>query len=1017
MEDRHKEWIAWAVLAVVLIVAGLSDAPVCRETYVRYGLVMETCHDGTIRQTATLSVGDVRRGATGRVAFNALAHYTVAAAADGVQTVVVPEVSALALTLVDDAGKARALAPVAGWTSYAGTQSGQLALPIDLPDGDYKLRADFETKIGKGTVDLPLALYTPARIHVITDRPLYEPGNTVKFRAVVLRARDLTPLDGRPGKWIVKDPSGEVLLEEKAPATAWGVVAGSFPLDRGAPTGAWTIAWQSGTAIDEVSIKVAPFTLPRFRIEATASKPYYRAFDVPEIKGAVRYSSNAPVANAAVELQWEVAGAWPPPVEWLDEALPKHATTGATGEFALTLPKVPGDLVGRVTLTARLAARDAAGDRVEGSLTILLSQDGLQVSAVTELDNGLVQGFNNRVYLRVTTPDGHVVDGAKIKVTRAWEASDPGLEATLDEDGVASLQLDPGAPVSIVIPALPYRPGKPAATVTRGEAAELILGDGAPLADQVEMDRWLATLAPCAKFFDGHDAVRVGLRVDRGGAIVAAIAGPDPLEQCTASVLRGRRLPAGADRMYTMSFTYIDPPLSTITSELESVLDAPEGLDAKIAAMARGARDCLPRDEHAGGALPSALLWRVAAKSKSVELAGWIADVKVDGGARGALACVQAHVAGRVELAEPAPADALGLVRFSIEPPTMPGEERPTATTMVGYELLVTAAIEGSPSTRLRVQPGAVPPLRLRVTPVVAKVGDAVTAELLRGPDYHGDLPKELELEHLHGKAKGVVDAEHKATFTIAPGTEGWVEIKGAGQRALVYVRPTAELAVAIKARSPVYKPGDQAELDITTLVGGKGGTAAVGLIGVDESLGQLVALPGADDLGRVRPTVETSAPAFDLLDGQALALGRIRGANAAAATVLRVTTIPPPPALDAVVTADATTQFDPLEELTDHFYTVLAELHVQARAWETAAPVAEKMHPATMARLWTAALDAVAARGEHPVDAYGRRLELRRLPDDLLSLTDPRAVIVVGTRLPEDVENWAGFVRHGRSQ
>ena len=55
------------------------------------------------------------------------------------------------------------------------------------------------------------------------------------------------------------------------------------------------------------------------------------------------------------------------------------------------------------------------------------------------------------------------------------------------------------------------------------------------------------------------------------------------------------------------------------------------------------------------------------------------------------------------------------------------------------------------------------------------------------------------------------------------------------------------------------------------------------------------------------------------------------------------------------MVSARATSHFDPVEDLTDHFYTVLAELHVQARAWEASAPQAEKMHPATMARLWMA--------------------------------------------------------------
>jgi hypothetical protein len=56
-----------------------------------------------------------------------------------------------------------------------------------------------------------------------------------------------------------------------------------------------------------------------------------------------------------------------------------------------------------VTLSARLAATDAAGDRVGGGVSVLLSEHALQLSAVTELEQGLVEGFNNRVYLRATS--------------------------------------------------------------------------------------------------------------------------------------------------------------------------------------------------------------------------------------------------------------------------------------------------------------------------------------------------------------------------------------------------------------------------------------------------------------------------------------------------------------------------------------------------------------------------------------------------------------------------------------
>ena len=1012
-----------AVLAAVLIAKVDTHDGRCESMFLRYGLETMTCPSGTIRQTARIQTYDVRRGAPASIRLSARAHFTIAGA-DEVQTLDVPEIQSVVLSLIDANNVATPITPVAGWN--AGIASIKLA---DIPDGDYKLRAKYTTRVGTGELDVALPLYTPARVHVITDRPLYEPGNVVRFRAVVLRARDLAPLDGRPGRWMIKDPTGEVLLEEKAPATDWGVVAGTFPLDKLAQTGSWKVAWVSADAVDEVPFTVEPFKLPRFRVDATPDKTFYGTGDKPTIRGAVVYSSGAPVANAKIEIAWTINGEWPPPLDWEDKLLPKVATTTANGRYELALPQIPADLQGRVTMVAAISAIDPAGDRVEGSATVLLSKDGLEVSSVTELGDGLVEGFNNRMYVRVATPDGQVVRNTKVTIKRAWQPNDPGITTDLDEDGVASLQLDPGAPVNIVIPAVPFRAQKKAALVTRDEAAELMGGEGASLADQVDMDRWLPGLGACAKWVgatsaagegdestsDGGDGgVRIGMRVEPSGAIPTVGASPGPLGQCVANVVRTRRLPAGAERLYMVTFRFEDPELSKLSTEVVSALDVPDGFEEGVRNLARSTRDCLPQAVE--GSLPRAMTWRVRAGTKEVELGTWIAVPDgAEVAAAAAIGCVQQRFGSRVKLQEPATSDSLGFIRFGLSPPESVTQERPQATTMLGYELLVSAAIEGAkvpPSTTMRVVPGSVPRLRMRVSPILAKQGDTITAELIRGPDFGtGTLPKELVLRHLKGEQKAKLDADRKAAFTIEKGTEGWVEITGAGVRALVYVKPDTDLAVSIEPKQPRYRPGDQAQLQVQTRIGGKGAQAAVGLFGVDESLGQLVTLAGPDSMGRLRPKVDTPTPAFGTLDGQALTLGRIRGPNAAAATVLRVSTIPTPPELDAVVNATATTQFDPIEELTDNFYTVLAELHVQTRTWEASAPATEKMRPATMSTLWTKALAACEKRGEKVVDAYGRRLRLSMLPADLLSLTDPRAVIVLGTRLPEDVENWAAWV------
>jgi hypothetical protein len=367
----------------------------------------------------------------------------------------------------------------------------------------------------------------------------------------------------------------------------------------------------------------------------------------------------------------------------------------------------------------------------------------------------------------------------------------------------------------------------------------------------------------------------------------------------------------------------------------------------------------------------------------------------------------------RIALAAPAHTDALGVARFAVAVPERADAPRPQPTTMLGYALAISVpGLDGHPSTELRVAPGRVPDLRMRVTPVLAKPGELITAELLRGPVRTAKLPDKLALDCLASHAEQKLDADHRASFTLAKEVTGWCTVSGGRVEARVYVRSTAALAVSVEPGRDRYAPGDTAELAIHTTIGGAGGRAAVSLIGVDNSLGQLVPLPDADAFARVLPPVQTRAPAFGVLDGQALALGRIRGANAAAAAVLRVSAVPPVPALDAVVSTAGASTFDPIGELTDHFYPVLAELQTRERAWEASVqkkPV--KMTPATMAKLWNAALDACARRGLDVDDAYGHRLALWRLPADLLALTDPRAVVVDATRLPEDVENWPAWV------
>jgi hypothetical protein len=1020
MTNRFRRRLLAGGLATFLVGGALAVASwdVCLSAWVLRGVKVPRCPDGQFRQTAGLNAYGLARGVAGPVSVWAQAH-----APDprdgGLMESRVRRGSA-ALFLVDADGKETPLTPEQehGW-QRDGSQAltARVALP-QVPDGDYTLRARVTSPLGTDTVDAALPLYAPARVHVLTDRPLYEPGHEVRFRAVVLRAKDLSPLDGRPGTWRLQDPSGEVVLEERAPAGAWGVVAGSFPLDRGAATGRWTVSWTSGSAQAQAGFTVEPFTLPRFRVDASSPRPFWRAGDTPEVEGQVVYASGAPVAGAEVELEWDASGDWPPPLEWLDGGLPERARTDAAGRFRVVLPRVPMDLRGNARLTADVVAKDAAGDRVEGAVSLLLAEDALAVSAVTELEDGLVAGFSNRVYLRATTVDGRVLPGTELTVKRAWDPRDEGVRAVTDEDGVAAFQLDPGMPVNVVVPAMPVRrPPPPPPVVLAGLKDLLVEGSEASLQDQLAVEGWLPALFPCARFVtpeDGDQGVELGLRVGAGGAVADVAAEDRPLSACLASVLRSRALPPGRERVLRLELNVKDPGLPRLEVVVEEASGEGAPLSGVLAVAARDARACLPRTLDAEAPLPVALGWRLGTTGREVA-ATWVSLPKqANALPASVLPCIQEKFS-RLRLSaameHQARAEALGVARFTAQPAGSTGPEGPAmATVFLGYELKVSTKDAGD--TKLVLRPAQLPNTRLRATPVLARAGDEVRIDLMRGPRYVGLLPEKLVLQAGATRLESKIEkGSREARFRLPADFEGWAEAQWEGAVARVYVAPRAQLSVEVSPEKPAYAPGELAHLQVRTRVDGKEGPAAVGLFGVDETLGQRAPLPGAESLGSVRPSPTVAMPAFGVLDGQALAMGRIRGSNAAAAALLRVSAVPQREDGEPWVSVNARGTFEPEAELSDPFYAVLAELHTQVRTWEQKAPEGETLDPPELARLWEGALDACEQRGEKVTDAFGRRLRLSRLPSDLLALTDPRSVVSSGTRLPEDVENWNAWV------
>src|SRR5262249_17730895 len=161
--------------------------------------------------------------------------------------------------------------------------------------------------------------------------------------------------------------------------------------------------------------------------------------------------------------------------------------------------------------------------------------------------------------------------------------------------------------------------------------------------------------------------------------------------------------------------------------------------------------------------------------------------------------------------AENAENDALGTVKLSATPSPRVRAERPEATTMLGYELKVIAKNAGKEagSTKVRLGEGAVPPLRRRATARRAKAGETGRAELVRGPDFSGDLPEKLWLQSpKYDAIEAKVNVEKRTVeFPLPKDADGWWSVETSGAVARVFVRGGTELAVNVAPDKEKYAP------------------------------------------------------------------------------------------------------------------------------------------------------------------------------------------------------------------
>jgi hypothetical protein len=164
--------------------------------------------------------------------------------------------------------------------------------------------------------------YNATKVFTITDRPVYRPAQTAKYKFWIRQAQydaDGSSFAGQKFKVQIVNPRGDKLVEREVTADEYGGIDGEYPLPLDAMLGVYQLLIENHGG---GSFRVEEYKKPEFEVTVDAPKTPVMLGDKITATVKARYYFGAPVTHAKVRYKvlrtsyterWFPVGAW----DWL----------------------------------------------------------------------------------------------------------------------------------------------------------------------------------------------------------------------------------------------------------------------------------------------------------------------------------------------------------------------------------------------------------------------------------------------------------------------------------------------------------------------------------------------------------------------------------------------------------------------------------------------------------------------------------------------------------------------------
>lgn len=191
-------------------------------------------------------------------------------------------------------------------TSFVTDSSGTGTPAFEIPnweEGSYNLRITARTPQGNEELVRTVQLKKDWKIMLSADKPVYQPGQTIRVRSLALRSFDSKPVAGNPTVFRIVDPKGNVILKEEKVSSRFGITSIECQLANEMIEGNYHIHCEVGSSTSVKTVEIKSYALPKFKVDLDFSKSFAIAGEqvAGEISG--EYFFGKPVSNGKVSVR------------------------------------------------------------------------------------------------------------------------------------------------------------------------------------------------------------------------------------------------------------------------------------------------------------------------------------------------------------------------------------------------------------------------------------------------------------------------------------------------------------------------------------------------------------------------------------------------------------------------------------------------------------------------------------------------------------------------------------------